>query len=78
MELKLPQYGMGMQDATIVRWLKNVGDEVLEGEDLVEIETAKVNEVIKAPVAGALTRLAVAEGQLVNVGALLAEIMEKS
>jgi pyruvate/2-oxoglutarate dehydrogenase complex dihydrolipoamide acyltransferase (E2) component len=69
---------MGMQDATIVRWLKSVGDELVEGEDLVEIESAKVNEVIKAPVAGALTRLAAAQGQVVGVGAVLAEIEERS
>ena len=41
-EIVLPQWGMEMQDATIVRWLKQEGDVVREGEPLVEVETAKI------------------------------------
>jgi pyruvate/2-oxoglutarate dehydrogenase complex dihydrolipoamide acyltransferase (E2) component len=40
-EVLLPQFGMGMQEARILRWLKEVGDAVEEGEPLLEIEAEK-------------------------------------
>jgi pyruvate/2-oxoglutarate dehydrogenase complex dihydrolipoamide acyltransferase (E2) component len=67
---------MGMQDAEVVRWHKRVGDDVTAGEDLLEIAAAKVNEVIAAPVSGRVTRIAIPEGEIVEVGKVLAEIEE--
>jgi pyruvate/2-oxoglutarate dehydrogenase complex dihydrolipoamide acyltransferase (E2) component len=68
----LPQYGMGMQDATILRWLKAEGDRVSEGEELVEIEAAKAEVVVEAPVTGTLARILAAEDEVVLVGGALA------
>ena len=48
----LPQYGMGMQDGEIIRWLKAEGDMVAEGETLVEVEAAKTTIEVPAPVGG--------------------------
>lgn len=73
-EVRLPQYGMGMQEATIVKWLKSVGDAVAEGEDLIEIEAAKTSEIVESPAAGRLGKILVPEGETVPVRALLAEI----
>lgn len=70
----LPQYGMGMQDGEIVRWMKAVGDSVVEGETLVEVEAAKTTVEVPAPVAGTLTRLIAAEGETVDVRAPIAVI----
>ncbi|MFB0872211.1 MULTISPECIES: biotin/lipoyl-containing protein [unclassified Sphingobium] len=70
----LPQYGMGMQDGEIVRWMKAVGDSVAEGETLVEVEAAKTTVEVPAPVAGTLTRLIAAEGETVDVRAPIAVI----
>lgn len=73
-EVRLPQWGMGMNDGQVVRWLKAQGDLVVAGEPLVEIEGAKVNETVSAPIAGRLTKILAAEGSIVEVAAVLAEI----
>ncbi|HCG02717.1 MAG TPA: biotin attachment protein [Chloroflexi bacterium] len=65
---------MGMQEGTIVRWLKAEGDSVDKGEDIVEVESAKVNEMVQSPAAGRIVRLVVAEGDTVPVQAILAEL----
>jgi pyruvate dehydrogenase E2 component (dihydrolipoamide acetyltransferase) len=66
-EIKLPQFGMGMSEATIVRWNKNVGDRVSEGEPLVEVESAKaVNEVL-APATGVLEKIITPAQQMAQV-----------
>ena len=73
-EVRLPQWGMGMQEGTIVSWLKKEGDQVQRGEALVDIETAKVTETLEAPVSGTLTRIVVPDGEVIEVRALIAEI----
>jgi pyruvate dehydrogenase E2 component (dihydrolipoamide acetyltransferase) len=66
-EIVLPQWSMGMADGTIVRWLKQEGDAVTEGEPLVEVEAAKVTSEVEAEVSGVLARILVAEGETVPV-----------
>jgi pyruvate/2-oxoglutarate dehydrogenase complex dihydrolipoamide acyltransferase (E2) component len=63
-----------MQEGTIVRWLKAEGDTVEKGEDIVEVESAKVNEMVQAPAAGRLVKVVAAEGDTVPVQAVLAEL----
>lgn len=75
-EVRLPQWGMGMQDAVIVSWLKQVGDAVSEGEGLVEVEAAKAIEVVPAPVSGTLTEILAEVDATVEVRAVLAIIEE--
>jgi len=70
----LPQYGMGMQDGEIVRWLKEVGERVEEGENLVEVEAAKTTVEVPAPVSGTLLRILVDSGDTVDVRAAIAVI----
>lgn len=45
----LPQCGMNMQDGTLVRWLKREQEAIEKGEPLAEIETAKINSELEAP-----------------------------
>jgi pyruvate dehydrogenase E2 component (dihydrolipoamide acetyltransferase) len=66
-EIVLPQWSMGMADGTIVRWLKQEGDEVRQGEPLVEVEAAKVTSEVEAEVSGVLAHILVAEGETVPV-----------
>src|SRR3954452_17393694 len=66
-EIVLPQWSMGMADGTIVRWLKQEGDAVAEGEPLVEVEAAKVTSEVEAESSGVLARILVAEGETVPV-----------
>ena len=71
----LPQYGMGMQDGEIVRWLKQPGDTVAEGETLVEVEAAKTTVEVPSPVSGTLLRIVAEPGETIDVRAPIA-IME--
>jgi pyruvate/2-oxoglutarate dehydrogenase complex dihydrolipoamide acyltransferase (E2) component len=63
----LPQWGMGMNEGTIVKWLKAVGDTVAEDEPLAEVEAEKTTETIESPAAGRITEILVAEGTVVEV-----------
>ncbi|HEX2178690.1 MAG TPA: 2-oxoglutarate dehydrogenase, E2 component, dihydrolipoamide succinyltransferase [Actinomycetota bacterium] len=73
-QFKMPQLGETVLEATVTRWLKQPGDAVELDEPLVEVSTDKVDSEIPSPVAGALTRILVQEGETVLVGAVMAEI----
>jgi len=74
MKVLLPQFGMGMQDAEIVRWMKAVGDSVEAGEPLVEIEAAKTTVEVPSPGSGTLSEILVEEGESVTVRTHIATI----
>lgn len=76
-EVLLPQWGMAMQEATILEWLKSEGETVTEDEDLVEVEAEKANAAVVAPVSGVLREIRVKADETVEVGAVLA-IIESS
>lgn len=67
----LPQWGMGMNEGEVVKWLKAVGDPVVKGEPLVEIESTKVSAEVEATADGTLGRIIVEEGRTVPVGTTL-------
>ncbi len=73
----LPQWGMGMSEGTIVKWLKAVGDTVAEDEPLAEVESEKTVEVIESPTAGTLTEILSEAGTVVAVRTPVA-IIEKA
>ena len=73
----LPQWGMGMSEGTLVKWLKNVGDTVAEDEPLAEIEAEKTTETIESPASGTITEILVTEGSTVPVRTPVA-IIEKA
>ena len=75
-EVVLPQWGMEMQDGVIVRWLKNEGDAVQEGEPLVEIETAKMQTELESTVSGVLDRIVAQEGDIVPIRGVLCVIAD--
>lgn len=70
----LPQFGMGMQDGEIVRWLKAVGDKVEAGEVLLEVEAAKSTVEVPAPGSGTLIEILVEEGGTADVRSHIATI----
>jgi 2-oxoglutarate dehydrogenase E2 component (dihydrolipoamide succinyltransferase) len=72
----LPNVGMGISEATIVKWLKGVGDRVDAGEAVAEIETAKSTVEVEAPVAGTLSQIHFGEDTEVEVGVEIAIIEE--
>ena len=71
----LPQWGMAMNDGLIVKWLKNVGEEIKKGDQLVEIESSKVNAEIEATHDGKLGRIDFKEGVIVDVGTVVGYIL---
>lgn len=75
-EVLLPQWGMGMSEGTILRWLKAVGDHVTEDEPLAEVEAAKVEETLESPATGTLVEILAAEGDTVEVRTPVAVIEE--
>ncbi|MGI4792170.1 MAG: 2-oxoglutarate dehydrogenase complex dihydrolipoyllysine-residue succinyltransferase [Janthinobacterium lividum] len=73
-EIRVPQMGESVTEATILRWLKKEGDTVSSGESIAELETDKVNVEVPADSSGVILSLAHAEGDTVAVGDVLAVI----
>jgi pyruvate dehydrogenase E2 component (dihydrolipoyllysine-residue acetyltransferase) len=74
--VKMPQLGETVIEGTILKWLKQEGDQVALDEPLFEISTDKVDTEVPSSATGTLTRILVPEGQTVAVGTELAEISE--
>lgn len=75
-EIRVPAMGESVVEATIAQWLKAPGDSVKAGEDLVELETDKVNQVIQAESDGTLTEIRSNAGDTVAVGDVLGVVGE--
>lgn len=65
-----------MDEGKIVKWLKNEGDSVNKGDELLEVETEKVNVALEAPGSGLLRKKLCVEGDIVPVGTLIAVIAD--
>ena len=65
---------MGIDEGTVIRWLKAVGDKVEKGEIIVEIETAKATQEVAAPAGGTLVKITVAQGETTAVNTELGVI----
>ncbi|MDN5332635.1 MAG: hypothetical protein PWP45_1860 [Tepidanaerobacteraceae bacterium] len=72
--VRMPKLGLTMTEGTILRWLKKEGEEVKQGEPLLEIETDKVNLEEEAPASGILKKILAPEGSVVEVGKEIAII----
>lgn len=73
-ELVMPKLGESIIEATIVRWHKKEGDQVLEDESIADLATDKVDSEIPSPVEGIITKLFYKEGDIVPVGKVIAII----
>jgi 2-oxoglutarate dehydrogenase E2 component (dihydrolipoamide succinyltransferase) len=73
-EIRVPELGESIVDATIATWLKKEGDAVRRGEALVELETDKVNVEVNAEEDGVLQKVVKQEGETVAVGEVLGVI----
>jgi 2-oxoglutarate dehydrogenase E2 component (dihydrolipoamide succinyltransferase) len=73
-ELKMPKMGESVHEATIIRWLKKEGDRVEADETVLEIATDKVDSEVPSTAAGTLTKLLFKDGDVVQVGTVIAFI----
>ena len=73
-DVVVPKWGLTMEDAEVLRWLKAVGDTVTEGEPIVELETDKATGEVEAPATGVLTEVWALPGTTVTPGELIARI----
>ena len=77
-EIQLPELGDdGPEEGQVSFWLVDAGEEVSEGDDLVEILTDKATFNIPAPAAGTLAEVLANEGDTVKVGETLAVLEAK-
>ena len=70
----MPQLGYDMREGTVVRWVKQEGDEVVANEVIAEIETDKAVVEFKPTTGGVLRRIVAGEGEAIPVGNLIAVI----
>jgi len=73
-ELIMPKMGESVNEATIIKWLKNEGDKIALDEPVLEIATDKVDSEIPSPFEGFLARKLFQEGEVVQVGKAVALI----
>lgn len=74
-EIKIPQMGESITEATIGAFLKPSGSIVAENEEIIELETEKVNQVLYAPSSG-LLKWSVSEGDTVTIGQVIGVVEE--
>ncbi|MBP6372869.1 MAG: 2-oxo acid dehydrogenase subunit E2 [Flavobacterium sp.] len=73
-EFKLPKMGESITEATIINWVKSVGDYVAAEEILLEVATDKVDSEVASPVSGVITEIRFQKNDVVEVGTVLALI----
>ena len=71
--VELPSLGESVVEGSVSRWLVSVGDSVETDQPLVEVTTDKVDAEIPSPTSGVVVKLQAQEGEVVQVGAVLAE-----
>ncbi|HEX3562888.1 MAG TPA: dihydrolipoamide acetyltransferase family protein [Solirubrobacterales bacterium] len=77
-DIVMPRLSDSMEEGTVLRWLKGVGDSVEVGEELVEIETDKANMVYEADTAGTVVEIMAQEGDTLPVGDTIARVGDAS
>ena len=71
----LPKLGMNQEEGEVVSWLVNEGDEVTEGQPIVEVETDKTTVELEATASGVVGRIVRPAGDIVPINGVLAVIL---
>lgn len=72
--ITMPKWGLTMTEGKVVQWLRAAGASFAPGDELLEIETSKITNVVEAEASGTLLRVVAAEGSTLPIGGLLAVI----
>ncbi|MGI8540500.1 MAG: acetoin dehydrogenase dihydrolipoyllysine-residue acetyltransferase subunit [Rubrobacteraceae bacterium] len=75
-KLGMPKWGLTMKEGTVVEWLVEEGADISHGDELVEVESEKINNAVEAPTSGVLRRRVAKEGDVLPVGDLLGVIAD--
>ena len=73
-KIKMPDLGTNVESVVLLKWLKQVGEEVKRGEPLCEVETDKASTELESVAKGTLLKQVVAEDTEVTVGTVIAYI----
>ncbi|MFI4935128.1 MAG: acetoin dehydrogenase dihydrolipoyllysine-residue acetyltransferase subunit [Caulobacterales bacterium] len=76
--VKMPKWGLSMDEGKVVHWYKAPGERLTEGEDLLDIETTKITNTVEAPASGPLRRIVAGVDETLPVGALLAVVADEA
>ena len=71
-EITLPRVGETVDSVYLVAWLKQVGDQVNEGEDLLEVETDKAQVTVQSPASGKIAQLLFSVDAEIKTGDVIA------
>jgi len=77
-QILVPVLGESITEATIAKWLKNVGDTVEADEPVVELETDKVNLEVPSPISGTIGDIKFKDGDVVKVGTVLGSVKKNN
>lgn len=72
----IPKWGLTMEDAEVVGWLVDIGNDVIEGAEILELETDKTNGFVLAQCSGTLVECNVKAGDLVIPGQVVGNIQQ--
>jgi pyruvate dehydrogenase E2 component (dihydrolipoamide acetyltransferase) len=76
--VRMPKWGLSMQEGKVLHWWKRPGETLVEGEDLVDIETSKITNTFEAPLGGVLRRIVAEVDETLPVGALIAIVADEA
>jgi len=74
--ITMPKWGIAMEEGIVARWAVSEGDTIVQGQEVMDIETSKIANIYESPVGGILRRRLAGEGDVLPVGALLAVIAD--
>ena len=74
--INMPKLGFDMAEGTLVRWVKQIGENINKGDVLAEIETDKATVEVESPASGVVLQQIVDEGSVVPVNAPIAIVGE--
>jgi pyruvate/2-oxoglutarate dehydrogenase complex dihydrolipoamide acyltransferase (E2) component len=73
-ELTVPKMGMDTTEVEILKWMIKVGDNIKKGDPVAEIEFEKATTEVESEVSGVVEEILYKEGDIVNVGSVIARI----